>query len=171
MFNILLRRSSSLRKIVEEKVLVDRDRVNRLKKEFGNTPLDKITVDQLVKGMRGVKALLTETSRLDPLKGIKFRGLSIPECQSRLPAKYREPLPESMFWLLLTGNVPTPEQVEELRQELASKAKIPNELRKLMDSLPKTMHPMTQLSIGVLALGSNSQFDNAYNLGTRKSEY
>ena len=40
-----------------------------------------------------------------------------------------------------------------------------------MDSLPKNMHPMTQLSIGVLALGENSKFDEAYNKGMRKTEY
>ena len=170
MFKFLSRRVS-LRKAVEEKIAIDRERLNKLKKEHGSVPVDKITIDQLVRGMRGVKAMLTETSRLDPFKGIRFRGLSIPECQAQLPAKFREPMPESIFWLLLTGSVPTGLEVEELRQELASKAKVSTEVRNLMNSLPKSMHPMTQLSIGVLALGSNSEFDTAYNKGMRKSEY
>lgn len=170
MFKLLIRKSS-LRQVIEEKVAVDRERLSKLKKEHGHIPIDKITIDQLVRGMRGVKAILTETSRLDAFKGIRFRGLSIPECQSKLPAKFIEPLPESMFWLLLTGSVPTKEQAEELRKELAYKAKIPPNVRALMDSLPKDMHPMTQLSIGVLALGENSQFDSAYNKGMRKNEY
>jgi citrate synthase len=171
MLAFLSRKTSTLRKVIEEKVLVDRDRLNKLKKDHGDTPIDKITIDQLVRGMRGVKGLLTETSRLDPIKGIKFRGLSIPECQLKLPARYREPLPESMFWLLLTGQVPTPEEAEELRLELATKAKIPDNVRSLINSLPKNMHPMTQLSIGTLALGENSLFDTAYDKGMRKSEY
>lgn len=60
-----------------------------------------------------MKALVTETSVLDPEEGIRFRGYSIPECQKLLPkAKGGEqPLPEGLFWLLLTGDVPSYEQV------------------------------------------------------------
>lgn len=36
-------------------------------------------------GMRGIKGLVCETSVLDPDEGIRFRGLSIPECQKVLP--------------------------------------------------------------------------------------
>ena len=40
-------------------------------------------------------------------QGIRFRGLSIPECQKLLPAAKPdgEPLPEGLLWLLLTGKV------------------------------------------------------------------
>lgn len=45
--------------------------------------------------------------RLLILQGIRFRGLSIPECQKVLPAAKPEgePLPEGLLWLLLTGKV------------------------------------------------------------------
>ena len=64
-------------------------------------------------GMRGMKGLVTETSVLDPDEGIRFRGYSIPECQKLLPAAPggSEPLPEGLFWLLLTGDVPSKAQV------------------------------------------------------------
>jgi citrate synthase len=64
-------------------------------------------------GMRGIKGLVTETSVLDPDEGIRFRGYSIPECQKLLPkaAGGNEPLPEGLFWLLATGDVPTDNQV------------------------------------------------------------
>ena len=60
-----------------------------------------------------MKGLVTETSVLDPDEGIRFRGLSIPECQKVLPKAKggEEPLPEGLFWLLMTGDIPTPEQV------------------------------------------------------------
>ncbi len=47
------------------------------------------------------------------LQGIRFRGYSIPECQKLLPKAPggEEPLPEGLFWLLVTGQVPTEEQV------------------------------------------------------------
>lgn len=64
--------------------------------------------------MRGIKGLVTETSVLDPNEGIRFRGYSIPECQKLLPKVEggEEPLPEGLFWLLMTSHVPTKEQVK-----------------------------------------------------------
>lgn len=64
-------------------------------------------------GMRGIKGLVCETSVLDPDEGIRFRGLSIPECQKVLPKAPggSEPLPEGLFWLLITGDVPSEAQV------------------------------------------------------------
>lgn len=60
-----------------------------------------------------MKGLVTETSVLDPEEGIRFRGYSIPECQKVLPTADggEEPLPEGLFWLLCTGDIPTKAQV------------------------------------------------------------
>ena len=71
---------------------------------------------QMYGGMRGIKGLVTETSVLDPDEGIRFRGYSIPECQKMLPKAKggNEPLPEGLFWLLITGEVPTQEQVDSI---------------------------------------------------------
>ena len=65
-----------------------------------------------------MKGLVTETSVLDPEEGIRFRGYSIPECQKLLPRAPggEEPLPEGLFWLLLTGEVPTEAQVRLERE-------------------------------------------------------
>lgn len=50
-------------------------------------------------------------------QGIRFRGYSIPECQQLLPKGPGgdEPLPEGLFWLLVTGQVPTEEQVSQIK--------------------------------------------------------
>lgn len=66
--------------------------------------------------MRGMKGLVTETSVLDPDEGIRFRGHSIPECQEVLPKAPggEEPLPEGLFWLLCTGDIPTSQQTDAL---------------------------------------------------------
>ena len=66
--------------------------------------------------MRGIKGLITETSVLDAELGIRFRGYSIPECQKLLPKAPGgfEPLPEGLFWLLCTGQIPTQEQADAL---------------------------------------------------------
>ena len=72
----------------------------------GNEVMGEIKVSQLYQGMRGMPALISETSKLDPDEGIRFRGYSIPELQKLLP-KYpggEEPLPEGC--LLYTSPSP-----------------------------------------------------------------
>ncbi len=77
------------------------------------TPLLFLSCLQMYGGMRGIRGLVTETSLLDPEEGIRFRGYSIPECQDLLPKAEggAEPLPEGLFYLLLTGKIPTKEEV------------------------------------------------------------
>ena len=41
---------------------------------------------------------------------------------------------ESMLWLLMTGQVPTPEQSRDLSRELAEKGELPTTITHLMDS-------------------------------------
>ncbi|KAJ9076844.1 citrate (Si)-synthase [Entomophthora muscae] len=120
--------------------------IKQIKAEHGSKPLGTVTVDMVYGGMRGIKGLIWEGSVLDPEEGIRFRGLSIPECQAKLPAAEggSEPLPESLFWLLVTGEVPTPEQVRVLSKDWASRSAIPKFVEDLIDSLPKTLHPMSQ---------------------------
>ena len=63
--------------------------------------------------MRGIKGLVYETSVLDANEGIRFRGKTITECQAELPKAKggEEPLPEGLFWLLVTSQVPSQQQV------------------------------------------------------------
>ena len=58
-------------------------------KENADQKVGEIKLGQLYGGMRGMPALICETSKLDPEEGIRFRGYSIPELQEKLP-KYQE---------------------------------------------------------------------------------
>lgn len=124
-------------------------------------------------GMRGIKGLVCETSVLDPDEGIRFRGLSIPECQKVLPKAPggAEPLPEGLFWLLITGDVPTDAQVKALSKEWAERAELPAHVVTLLNNLPANVHPMSQLSAAVTVLNSESKFAKAYASGVNKSKY
>lgn len=115
-------------------------------------------------GMRGIKAMVWETSVLDPDEGIRFRGLSIPECQKVLPkaAGGSEPLPEGLFWLLATGEIPTQAQVKQLSKEWAERAALPQHVVTLLNNLPNTLHPMAQFSAAITALNHDSKFAKAY---------
>ena len=64
--------------------------------------------------MRGMKSLVTETSHLDPEDGIEFRDFTIPQIKKLLPKAPggEQPLPEGLFWLLLTEDIPTADQVK-----------------------------------------------------------
>merc|ERR1719348_2500194 len=75
------------------------------RKAHGGSKVSEVSVDMMYGGMRGIKGMVWETSVLDPEEGIRFRGLSIPECQDQLPKAVggQEPLPEGLFWLLCTG--------------------------------------------------------------------
>lgn len=123
--------------------------------------------------MRGIKALVTETSVLDADEGIRFRGYSIPECQKLLPKAPGgcEPLPEGLFWLLITGEIPTPEQVKWVSKTWAERAELPSHVVTMLNNLPNTVHPMTQLTSAVALLNSESKFVQAYTNGVHKSQY
>jgi citrate synthase len=86
--------------------------------------------------MRGLRAMLWDASVLDPHEGIRFHGLTIPDCQRALPAAPggRELLPESMLWLLMTGQVPDEAQVRALSHELAEKGALPEYVEQMLDA-------------------------------------
>lgn len=152
-------------------------KMNELKTTYGKHVIGEVTVEQCIGGSRSIKSLLWEPSNLDPNEGIRFRGLTIPECQAVLPtfkgpSGDGEPLLESIMWLLMTGEVPTKEQVDTLTVDLHKRSKLPDHVRPLLDSLPKDMHPMTQFSIGLMACQTDSEFAKQYAAGTLpKSNY
>ena len=80
-------------------------------------------------------------------------------------------LPEAMFWLLLTGEVPTTAQTRVFSRELAEKAALPDYVNTLLDNFPKDLHPMTQFACAVSALNHTSVFAKAYEKGLNKAEY
>jgi citrate synthase len=90
--------------------------------------------------------MLWEGSVLDANEGIRFHGRTIKECQKVLPKGVtgEEMLPEGMFWLLLTGQVPSVGQVRGLSRTLAENAGLPGFVGKMLDDMPVTLHPMTQ---------------------------
>lgn len=152
--------------------------MRQLMKDHGDKVMGTCTVAQAIGGMRSVKCMLWETSLLDPMEGIRFRGYTIPELQKLLPvapgpgdASTREPLPEGLLWLLLTGEIPTDAEVKQLTEDLHSRANLPAHVVNILNSLPKDMHPMTQLSIGVNACQTESKFAAAYRNGVAKKDY
>lgn len=98
--------------------------------------------------------VLLSSSHLNVEEGIRFRGKTIPDIQKALPKAPggQEPLPEGLFWLLITGEVPTQEQVNELSKDWAARAAIPEFVEEILDRCPPTLHPMSQFSLAVTAV-------------------
>merc|ERR1711963_906928 len=165
--------ASDLRTALAEKIPVVQEEVKAFRKTFGDKKIGEITVDQLYGGMRGMKGLVTETSVLDPEEGIRFGGYTIPECQELLPKAPggEEPLPEGLFWLLLTGEIPTEAQVRAVSKEWASRAALPGHVVTMLNNFPESVHPMSQFAAAITALNSESKFAKAYADGIHKSKY
>lgn len=141
-------------------------------KAHGSTKIDEVKLSQAYGGARGVKMMIWETSRLDPIEGIRFRGYSIPQLKELLPlGPVGEPKPEGLFWLMLVGEVPTAEQIEWLSAELSKRATVPAHTFKLLDGLPADMHPMTQFILAINSMQTESVFAQRYADGMHKSDY
>jgi citrate synthase len=91
-------------------------------------------------------------------EGIRFRGKTIPEISAALPKAPggSEPLPEGLFWLLVTGEIPSAEQVKALSADWAARSALPSFVEELIDRCPSTLHPMSQFSLAVTAVCCSS---------------
>jgi citrate synthase len=161
-----------LKATMKEVIPAKRELLKQVKSKAA-TSIGEVKIENTIGGMRGLKAMVWEGSVLDADKGIKFHGRTIKDCQKELPkgTSGTEMLPESMFWLLLTGQVPSVNQVRALSRELAEKAQLPAFVSKMLDDFPKDLHPMTQFACAVSALNHESVFAKAYEKGINKTEY
>ncbi|WEW61460.1 citrate synthase [Emydomyces testavorans] len=163
---------SELKSVLKEVIPAKRALLKQLK-EHGDDKIGDVTISNVIGGMRGLKAMVWEGSVLDPNEGIRFHGRTIKDCQKELPkgTSGSEMLPEAMFWLLLTGQVPTTPQIRTFSRELAEKSHLPKHVLDMIKSFPRDMHPMTQLSIAVAALNTESKFAKRYAEGMNKADY
>ena len=164
---------ASLKEKFASKLDPMREKVKTMIKEHGDEKISEVTVAQAYGGMRGVKCMVTETSALDPYEGIRFRGYNIPELREKLPKAPggEEPLPEGIFYLLLTGELPTEEDIKEITKEWQERSALPEYLIDVLKAIPKDTHPMTQFSQGILTLQRDSIFAKKYREGISKMEY
>src|SRR5436190_10352293 len=95
-------------------------------KENGNLVIGQYTIEQVYQGMKGMMGMVTETSKLDPEEGIRFRGYYIPELRLKLPrGQGGENLPEGIFYLLLIGDLLTDDDAREVSNVWARRSHVP----------------------------------------------
>ncbi len=164
---------SELKKKLAKKIEDWRPRTVKLLKEHGDVKLGDVTIAQAIGGMRGVKCLVTDISYLDPFEGIRFRGYTIPEVLEKLPKPpgVEAPYVEGFIYLLLTGDLPTQKEVEEIAEEFTERRKVPSYVFDVINALPKDSHPMVMFSTALLSMQKESLFVKQYREGISKMEY
>ena len=140
-----------------------RDELKAIGKKHGNKKISDVTVAQAYGGMRGVKGMICDTSVVYPDKGLIIRGIPIMELRDRLP--------EEIFYLLCTGELPDKSGLKALQKELANRSKVPGYVWKVLEAMPKNSHPMAMLDTGILVMQRESEFKKAYDKGMKKTEY
>lgn len=145
----------------------------KLKAEHGDKVLANVTIGQVLTGMKGIPALITDTSKLDANEGIRFRGFTLGELRAKLPRldPQGEPLPEGLFYLMLLGEIPEDEDVANLSKDWATRAHVPQHVFDVIDAMPKTARPMTQFAAAIVSMATESVFQKAYRSGVHKKYY
>lgn len=163
----------SLKKKFHEKSSALKAELRAIVKANGNQVVDEVKLAQVFGGARGIKMMVWETSSLDPIKGIRFRGYSIPELRELLPKVpgCKEPLPEALFWLMLVGEIPTDEETTWLSNEWRKRANVPEHTFKVIEALPEDTHPMTQFTIAINSMQTTGIFSKRYAEGMSKHDY
>jgi len=139
------------------------EEAHQLVKEHGDKKISEVTIKQAYGGMRGVKVQVCDTSVVEDDKGLIIRSRPILTLKDRLP--------EEIFWLLLTGELPTPEEVRGFQKQLNQAKEVPGYIWKILKALPKNSHPMTMLNTAILAMGNESIFRRRYEEGMHKNEF
>ena len=154
---------TTLREKLRIEIPTVRANISDLIKKHGDEAISEVTIKQAYGGMRGVIGLVCNTSYVDPLTGLHIKGIPITDIADKLP--------EEIFYLLCTGELPDDKALEQLQQELHLRAEVPDYVWDVLYSLPKETHPMTMLSLAILALEGTSIFKAKYASGLRKADY
>ena len=161
-----------LKSLLLEKIQEHRPRTQRLTKELAEVVIDQVNIGQVMGGARDIHALVTDISYLDPLEGIRFRGKNIPETFAALPnaSGGEYPTVESFWYFLLTGEIPTQAEADEVLADFQTRAKVPAYVFDVLRAMPKDSHPMAMLSTAVLSMQKESVFAAKYH-ELKKNDY
>lgn len=104
-----------------------------------------VTSAHLNTGLRGIPVGTCRTSFVTPTEGVHYCGYPIAELAHLAP--------EDVVYLLFNKELPTPEQAEAFRADLAMRGTVPSSLAAVFHTLPNDGHPMDWLSVGIHTLG------------------
>lgn len=161
---------TTLKAKLARKIDEHRPRTTKLAKEFGDVKVGEVTIEQIIGGARGVRCLVTDISYLDPMEGIRFRGLTIPETMAALPKPKGKDYPyvEGFWHFLLTGEVPTMDETMALVKDFQKRSGTPQYVIDILRAMPRDSHPMVMFSTAILSMQRESKFAKFYESGYNK---
>jgi citrate synthase len=164
---------SDLKNLLYKKIEEHRPRVTNLLKNYGDVKIADVSVAQVIQGMRGIKSLVTDISYLDPNEGIRYRGYTLPEVFEKLPKTSGANMPsvEAMFYLLLTGEIPTDSQANDVVNDFSNRRILPRYVYEVIDAFPCCSNPMAIFSSAIMTMERESQFNKKYKVGLNKMDY
>jgi len=157
---------SHLKKVLAEQVPAMRNDIKAFLKQHGDKKLEgqEATIGHAYGGMRGLKAMVCDTSEVPPDKGLIIRGIPVKDLATKLP--------EEIWWLLLTGRLPKADELACLQADLKARAeRLPNYVFTVIDAMPVDSHPMVMLNTAILVLERESEYRRRYDEGMKKDEY
>jgi citrate synthase len=132
-------------------------------KSHGDRVISEVTVSQAFGGMREVRALVCDTSVVDPERGLIIRGIPVLDLIGRLP--------EEIFFLLLIGRLPDEKESAGVRAAIGAQTRVAEAAWRPIEAMPRDSHPMTMLSAGLLALEYESVLARRVAEGAKKSDH
>ena len=150
-----------------------KERLTRILTEYGDQRIGEITVASVYGGMRGLFALVTEISHVDPSQGLLIRGYSVDELLEKLPRPEGSHLPMlgGLYYLLLVGKFPTMKEARAVEDVWRARQGLPGYVIDMLRAMPASTHPMTLFSQAILAMQPKSSAARSYHKGISRSEY
>jgi citrate synthase len=129
--------------------------------KYGSKAVGEVSIEQIFSGMRGIKGLICDTSEVNLDSGLLIRGIPILDLVDRFP--------EEIFYLMLTGELPDAEALDDLQWELKRRNDVPFYVWVVLSALPYETHPMVMLNTAILLMENESFFKKRYEEGMDKS--
>jgi len=152
-----------LKSILSQKIPLWREEIRQLVESAGSKQVSEVTVSQIYRGLRDVEALICDTSYVDPVDGLYIRGIHVDNLLGKLP--------EEVFFLLCTGELPNRNQYADLQQQISSRANIPSFVRDMISNAPEHIPPIVLFSMIFTAMSSESVFRHRYFKGMPREEH
>jgi len=154
---------ANLFELLSEKIPGWQEEAKAILETKGDNVISEVTVRQAYGGMRGIKGLVCDTSAVSPDSGLIIRGRPLLEITDILP--------EEVFFLLLTGDLPDDAALKDLQDQLSKHAEVPAYVWDVLKAMPKDSHPMAMFNTGILAMENESVFRKEYDAGIKKQDY
>lgn len=154
---------SHLYETLRKKIPEWRYEVKQLIDARGDVAISNVTLAQAYGGMRGVKGLVCDTSSVSPDTGLIIRGRPLLSITNILP--------EEVFYLLLTGDLPDETALKDLQAQLTEHQEISPYVWDVLKAMPADSHPMVMFNTAILVMEKESIFRQRYDEGIAKQEY